>query len=523
MNIQSRITTALSNKNWMMPALFGVMCSCFAAIVSLLAWRSLDGNGSADAFTIGTELCAMVVAIMMAISILPTYKRHSRYNFLFFTTLTFGCLALFLDSWEILFDGDPAFYTVNMVASVLGFCNAPLYSFFFWLYACRVLKCEDSKVFVVFRAIAIALLGIAILMPIVNLFYPLYFQISEAGVYSRALPGWFFSQICPAYLILCTAVLIVLSKEKMKAKLLITTFAVLPLLTALLSGYITPHQGQPTIAIEYTAMMVSLVLIYAFLFSDNEKSLHSKSKELGIATSIQKSTLPTTFPAFPERKEFDIFASMDPAKEVGGDFYDFFLVDDDHLALVIADVSDKGIPAALFMMASKIMVENYAMLGQSPSQALASANRQICANNEAQMFVTVWLGIVNLKTGKMTACNAGHENPIIKRPDGHFEVFKDKHSFVVGGSELAIFKEYEIQLEKGSKIFVYTDGLPEAYNGSSRFGMERMVEALVKSEDLSPQQILIEMKKSINEFVGNQDQFDDTTMLCFEYRGQEDD
>ena len=184
--------------------------------------------------------------------------------------------------------------------------------------------------------------------------------------------------------------------------------------------------------------------------------------ELSLATDIQASMLPHIFPAFPMRSEFDIYASMDPAKEVGGDFYDYFLIDDDHLGLVIADVSGKGVPAALFMMASKIILQSVAMLGNSPAEILRRTNEAVCSNNEAQMFVTVWLGILELSTGKLTAANAGHEFPALRQPNEKFELYKDKHGFVIGGMEGVRYKEYEIQLEPGSKLFVYTDGVAEA-------------------------------------------------------------
>ena len=151
--------------------------------------------------------------------------------------------------------------------------------------------------------------------------------------------------------------------------------------------------------------------------------------------NIQASMLPHIFPAFPDRPEFEIYASMAPAKEVGGDFYDYFLIDDDHLGMVIADVSGKGVPAALFMMASKIILQSVAMMGMSPAGILQKTNEAICSNNEAQMFVTVWLGILELSTGKLTAANAGHERPVLIHEGGDCELINDPHGFVVGGME----------------------------------------------------------------------------------------
>ncbi len=237
--------------------------------------------------------------------------------------------------------------------------------------------------------------------------------------------------------------------------------------------------------------------------------------ELELATKIQASMLPNIFPAFPDRKEFDIFASMTPAKEVGGDFYDFFLIDDDHLGMVMADVSGKGVPAALFMMMSKILVNNFAMMGSSPSKVLEQTNNQICKNNEEEMFVTVWFGVLEISTGRITAANAGHEYPIVKKADGSFELFKDKHGFVIGGMNGMRYKEYEFTLEKGGTLFLYTDGVAEATNSKNElFGTDRMLEALNKAPEAGPRTLLTNMKNAVDVFVDEAPQFDDLTMLC---------
>ena len=243
--------------------------------------------------------------------------------------------------------------------------------------------------------------------------------------------------------------------------------------------------------------------------------------ELSLATRIQADMLPTIYPAFPERPEFDIFASMAPAKEVGGDFYDFFLVDDDHLCVFIADVSGKGVPAALFMMASMIILANNAQMGKSPAQILNDTNSTICSNNREEMFVTVWIGILEISTGKLTAANAGHEYPVIKLPNGKYELLKDKHGFVIGGMDGAKYKEYEIQLDPGSKLFLYTDGVPEATNDDKKlFGTDRMLDALNAVPDASPKETLEGMRRAVDSFVQDAEQFDDLTMVCLEYMGE---
>ena len=237
--------------------------------------------------------------------------------------------------------------------------------------------------------------------------------------------------------------------------------------------------------------------------------------ELALATRIQANMLPNVFPPFPDRKEFDIFASMTPAKEVGGDFYDFFLIDEDHLGLVMADVSGKGVPAALFMMMSKILVQNFAMMGGSPKEVLERVNDAICKNNEDDMFVTVWFGILTISTGRFMAANAGHEYPAVRRGDGSFELLKDKHGFVIGGMEGSEYQEYELVLGKGDTLFLYTDGVPEATDADNQmFGTERMLDVLNQTPDAVPKALLEQVRTAVDAFVGDAPQFDDLTMLA---------
>ncbi len=242
--------------------------------------------------------------------------------------------------------------------------------------------------------------------------------------------------------------------------------------------------------------------------------------ELHTARQIQTSMLPNIFPPFPERTEFEIYASMDPAREVGGDFYDFFLIGDDHLCLVMADVSGKGVPAALFMMASKIVIANNAKMGKTPAQILADANASICRNSREDMFITVWLGILELSTGRLTAANAGHEYPALQNPGEPFRLFKDKHDLVLGGMADMQYKQYELTLAPGTKLFVYTDGVPEATNAQiEMFGIERMLSALNSDAAANPEATLRNVRRAVDDFVQDAEQFDDLTMLCIEYRG----
>lgn len=242
--------------------------------------------------------------------------------------------------------------------------------------------------------------------------------------------------------------------------------------------------------------------------------------ELNIAKGIQEGMLPNIFPPYPERKEFDLYAAMIPAKEVGGDFYDFFMVDNDHIALVMADVSGKGVPAALFMAISKILIKTNIQSGMSPAGALQKANRQLLDGNQTGMFVTVWLAVIEISTGRGMAANAGHEHPVIKRADGSYKLIKYKHSPAVAAIDGVRFREHEFALKPGDSLFVYTDGVTEATNSDEElFGEKRMLAALNNNIEAEPEELLPAVKKEIDKFVGDAPQFDDITMLCFKYKG----
>ena len=262
-------------------------------------------------------------------------------------------------------------------------------------------------------------------------------------------------------------------------------------------------------------------------YVDNIKKITAEKErigtELALAAKIQENVLPNTFPPFPDRTEFDLYATMTPAKEVGGDFYDFFLVDEDHLCLVMADVSGKGVPAALFMMASKTILANNAMQGKTPAEILEVTNEAVCSRNQEEMFVTVWLGILEISTGRLVAANAGHEFPAICPADGDYELYKDRHGFVLGGMSEMKYKNYELTLTPGTRLFVYTDGVPEATNKEEElFGTGRMVEALNRDKEAPLCEVLKHVRGAVDEFVKDAEQFDDMTMLCLEYRGRKE-
>ena len=350
----------------------------------------------------------------------------------------------------------------------------------------------------------------------------LIYYFDAGNSYHRA-GGYLLSNLCPVLMLVFDVVLLILSRKKIDRKINIAfwNYIIAPVAAMVLQSFSKEIQFIIFATVGASVYMFSVIVAHQNDEYEKQKIESSRiDTELSMASSIQADMLPNIFPAFPERKEFDVYATMDPAKEVGGDFYDFFLIDDDHLCMVMADVSGKGVPAALFMMASKIILANSAMIGKSPAQILTDTNAAICSNNREEMFVTVWLGILEISTGKLTAANAGHEYPVLMMPGGKFELYKDKHGLVIGGMDGIVYKEYELSLTPGSKLFLYTDGVAEATNAQQElFGTQRMLAALNENTRLSPDGILKNVRRAVDDFVQDAEQFDDITMLALEYKG----
>lgn len=273
------------------------------------------------------------------------------------------------------------------------------------------------------------------------------------------------------------------------------------------------------LAMSFTQMAFALrrYVEYVTRITAESERLHA---ELDVATRIQSYLLPSRFPAFPDHTEFDLYASMTNATEVGGDFYDFFLVDSDHLVVVMGDVSGKGFPAALFMVNTKTLIKNQALMGGSPAQILAQVNEQLCEQNEGAMFVTVWLGMLELSTGLFTATNAGHTCPAVLRAGGRYELVQNEHCPPLATIEALLFDEVTVTFNAGDCLCLYTDGVAEAKNAAGEsFGTERLLAALNAVRAESPQTQLHAVQNAIDTFVGEMPQYDDITLLSLHYRG----
>ncbi len=245
--------------------------------------------------------------------------------------------------------------------------------------------------------------------------------------------------------------------------------------------------------------------------------------ELKLASDIQAHMLPCIFPPFPEHCEFDLYALMHPAKEVGGDFYDFFMIGENRLALVVADVSGKGVPAALFMVITKTLIKNYTQMGNEPSEVFTTVNRLLCDGNDAGLFVTAWMGVLDIKTGELTYVNAGHNPPLLKRAGGEFEYLRERSGLVLAGMDNIKYRQSSLTVKPGDRLFLYTDGVTETTDTQQRlYGEDRLRGFMNDHAHCGTEEMLKELRLSLQSFADGEAQFDDITMLLMDFNGAQD-
>ena len=466
---------------------------------------------------IGIGVCSLCM-LQLAVSD-HLRKEIKNYFIVFFATILFYIVSHLARE---LMDGiqgsgiKTAMYSVTFVELIAaGFMT-------FMMSVCVLVASKVGARETRLRLVLLVFLVTHVLIVVAGQFFGFIYSIDENNAYQRE-SLYILSNIGPLFMLLFDASLLIRNHKNIKPriKLAFWLYILAPLVA----------MGIQSISREIQLIIFATVSAAVFMFTaiiEDINETYAKqqivtarlSTELSMATDIQASQLPRLFPAFPNRPEFELYASMEPAKEVGGDFYDFFLVDDDHIGLVMADVSGKGVPAALFMMIARVLIKAHLQNGESPSETLQNVNDQLCESNEAALFVTVWMALIQISTGKGVAVNAGHEHPALRRADGKFELIKYRHSPAVAIIDGISFKEHEFQLNPGDSLFVYTDGVPEATNSKNELlGPDRMVDALNKDPDASPKQILDNVREDINSFVSGAEQFDDITMMCLKYKG----
>ena len=470
-------------------------------------------------FNVSIDLCAMILGYILYICAVIDKQWNGDNLDYFLLMIVTVFIGLYADMICWLTDGNPDFRSLCISANTVFYCVTPVLAYSFWRYVLTFLNVEKErsrKYDLIFR------IGmfIAILVRVINLFFGFFFTVDESGTYHRG-PFFMVAYVYSFSVLILTLVLVVIARKRFKSYQIVALFiySFVPIIVGVVSIFIYG------ISLLCPVYMTTLLLIYCILNVVQGKEKSVAENELHMAAIIQENMLPRVFPAYPDRHEFDVFASMSPAKEVGGDFYDFFLIDDDHIALIIADVSGKGIPAALYMMVCKSLIKSQTIsLGKNGSTAgiLNIVNDQLSENNELNMFVTVWLGIVKISTGEMTYSNAGHEYPLIKKENEPFEIIRDKHSPPLGCMPGIRYKEQKTRFAHGDKLFLYTDGVAEATNRDNElFGLNRLLDSLnnMASGTDSAMEMDYEVKNSVNDFVNGAPQFDDLTILIFNYYG----
>ncbi len=495
----------------------GVVLLFFAA-AGLALCRRLFGDPGAEGlrlFNVGVDATGVVVCAALFLGCLSAGPREGWTADDSFAALLFlNGLAFLLDECTWLCGVVPGLGRLALAIRLLNRCADLGLVYFFWRFARLVLKPEERLTRWAGYGVRFLLLPLLALL-LVNFFVPVFFR-SDAQGAVRTTAAYRLTGLYPAFAAAVALIALVRSRASLRRKAAVLLFGAIPLVHYALTG------GGVGSAARYGAVLAAVVLMYGTLFSFRSRALLSTQTELRTAGKLQEAVLPGQCPASPERSEYELYARMDPAREVGGDFYDHFLLDDDHLCLIMADVSGKGVPAALIMLAAKIILANCARQGGSAEEILNRANDAIYPSIPEEMFVTVWLGILEISTGQLVSANAGHEYPALRSPGGAFALLNEKeHGFVLGGMEGTKYEDYTLRLKPGDKLFLYTDGVPEASNTNEEmFGPERMLEALNAEPDASPEQTLINVRKAVDEFVGDAEQFDDLTMLCLEYRGK---
>ena len=490
----------------------GFMILLILALNTLVSIRGPENMDPVWSRNIGVNLLAGPFCAVIYYCCLQDSAGVGERNALFLSLLITSSIGIFLSACRWIVQGIPALVFWNRTVNVLLYFNNYMMLFMFWRCTLFMLEIKDGLRRIINSFLQISIIPVLILI-LSYLFVPVLFRIDTYGIAG-------ITPLFPVLLVLTLPLLfgivfgIITARSSLKDKIIVGTFVGLPLIVFLI-GIFTPD-----ISVLEAAMFLSAAIIYLMLISERAKKLAVTQTELKMASDIQGSMLPHVFPPFPEREEFELYAGMDPAREVGGDFYDYFLIDDRHLAVLIADVSDKGVPAALFMMSSKNMINYRAHQGGTPAEILTDVNAHIAKNNKASMFVTIWMGILDLTSGVLVCTNAGHEYPAICGSDGIFRIFRDKHGMMVGAIETAKYRDYEMMLKPGDKIFVYTDGVPEANNAAGEiYGISRLESALNRTAGESPEMILHNIREDVDTFVNGAKQFDDLTMLCLEYKG----
>lgn len=492
-----------------------VLFLCLAFVVPFFELKhGIDEANPYFVISVSVDIAGMLVAYVLMVGLYTDSKISGRNTFYLLGLVITTYVSLFSDAIGWIVQDKPNYILINHISSLVYYVADLLQAFFFWRYTLTYLKVKNRKIILADKWGQICFL-ISLVLIILNLKFGFYYTISSEGDYARSSYNW-LSIVYSLIMLIMSLGVVVIERKQLRGFQIVAFFlyASGPLIAAWISTFTFGLSLNPAVSI------ISILLMYCVLNVLEGDAKAVADNEISIASSIQENVLPKTFPYLPDRKEFDIYAIMKPAKEVGGDFYDFFMVDEKRMALVIADVSGKGIPAALFMMTSRTLIKNRLQAGDDLSHIMEDVNNQLCEGNVADLFITVWVCIIDLTTGHCKSVNAGHEYPVLRRAGGKYELIIKKHSLAVAMFEGTKFGVDEFDMHPGDSIFVYTDGVTEAMNRKNQlFSKERLVDVLNRNPESKPKEAIEGVLGAISDFVKDVEQFDDTTMLCMTYYG----
>ncbi len=512
---------AIEKKQFRIRAVLASFFFLFVLILGIYIFdmgRAINELPAFSVISISADLCCMALGYVLFICSIVD-RSHNQSNLTTYLLLLFTCFSsAFLDEVCWLVDGKLSQVYLNTVANSFYFMGAPVLAFLFWRYVVSYLDVENKHIKRINFSLAVGLV-LSILVRIINPLFGYYFYIKPDGFYQRG-DYFLLSNLYPYSTMILTLILVFLARKRFKTYqiVILYLYAFFPLAVGIISVF------TYGLSLSSPVIMLVLLLMYCVLNVIQSRDRSIYDNELQMANAIQEGMLPHTFPPYPDRTEFELYASMNPAKVVGGDFYDFYMPDDDHLVITIADVSGKGIPAALMMMVTKTLIKNRGLSDfRDCGKILSSVNEQFCENNELDMFVTVWFGVLTISSGKLRYANAGHEYPAIMRKDQKFELIKDHHSPPLGCMEGIDYIEETTVLNPGDVIYVYTDGVTEANNSKHElFGEKRMLKALNHPFNGDMMLLNNNIIDSLNRFINGSEQFDDITMLGLKYNGTKD-
>ncbi len=498
-----------------------IMLAAFAGLIALLLRYRLNSLVPFAVVQVAMDVFALSLGILLFLICIQDRAAFEglKLRFLFLLTLVYA--ATFADGAVWVTEGHAELRILSIILDTVLFTAIAPTSYAFFAYVMEYLGIWEKKITRIMVAIMLLGATISVITCIVNIFHPLYFSIDQAGVYHREA----FYELSNLYAYIAgvvTAIVILVYSKRLHASrtAILLSFVLTPAFALVVNKFF--YGLTPACSV----MLVVLTILYVVLNVGRSRAQAVVQAEMSTANALQKAMLPDLLPEVVDTAEYDLFASMNPAREVGGDFYDYFPLDDHTLAFLIADVSDKGMGAALFMAVSKAMIKMRAQAGGSPAEVIRDVDARLGKDNDLGMFVTVWLGYLDLATGHVVACNAGHDFPAMylksdeRSKDGGYFVEEMPHGPAVGLLPGMEFPEIEFDMEPGDRIFLYTDGVNEAQGSSGeQFGIERLLSVLDENKEKSAKEVCKHVKEAVDAFVGNDPQFDDMTMMALTFRG----